>query len=241
MMRDDEDAFCHLLWDCFNDSWDSEIVERDDGFIDASAPHRYFSEFEDWNLVERTAMRYAKGRILDVGCGAGRHSLFLQQKGLEVVGIDASPFAVKTSRARGLKKVELMSSRRLAFGPGSFDTVLMLGNNFGLAESSEGAKRMLRKLARITSPKALILAESRDPYPTSDPAHLKYHERNRKRGRMGGQLRLRIRYRDYIGRWFDYLFVSEDEMTRILEGTGWRVERLIRSEGPQYVAVIGKV
>src|SRR5712691_8613586 len=104
--------------------------------------------------------------------------------------------------------VEQMSMNQLAFAPNSFDSILLLGNNFGLVESRERSRGKLRRLAEITSPDGLIIAESLDPYMTNDPAHLDYHERNRKRGRMSGQARLRVRYRNCVGRWFDYLFVS---------------------------------
>jgi len=184
-------------------------------------------------------MRYVKGRVLDIGCGAGRHSLFLQRRGFKVVGIDVSPLAVKTSRARGLGKVRVMSVNRLAFDPESFDTVLMLGS-FGLVGDSEKAKRIMNRLDRISSPQALVLAESTDPYQTDDPVHLNYHESNRKKGRTGGQTRIRIRYRQYRGAWLDYLHVSKDELKLILRRTNWEVKRFIDSKGPIYVAVIGK-
>jgi len=57
---------------------------------------------------------------------------------------------------------------------------------------------------------------------------------------MGGQIRMRHRFRQYVGKWFDYLFVSKEEMKVILEGTGWRIREFIESENSQYVAVIEK-
>ena len=84
-----------------------------------------------------------------------------------------------------------------------------------------------------------IVAGSNDPYATEDPARLAYQERNRKRGRMPGQLRLRVRYRGLIGPWFDYLIVSPDEMATILEGTQWRIRRVLQERGSgYYVAVL---
>ena len=62
----------------------------------------------------------------------------------------------------------------------------------------------------------------------------------RSRGRMPGQVRIRIRHKRYRTRWWDYLFVSKGEMTDILTGTGWAVRRFIDSKGPPYVAVIEK-
>ena len=63
---------------------------------------------------------------------------------------------------------------------------------------------------------------------------------NRKKGRMSGQARIRIRYKKRATSWFDYLLVSQDEMKNILKGTGWQVKRLIESEGPVYTAIIEK-
>lgn len=118
---------------------------------------------------------------------------------------------------------------------GRFDTLVLFGNNFGLFASWAKARRLLRRLRPFVG---RIVASSNDPYATEDPAHLAYHTRNRTRGRMSGQLRLRVRYRDLVGPWFDYLMVSPDEMAEIIEGTGWRISRLVRAEGSQYVAVL---
>jgi len=219
-----------------------EVVERDDGFVGLSGGAKtYFSRYKDWPQIEKRAIRLAKGRILDVGCGAGRVSLFLQKKGLEVTGIDNSPVAIEVCKRRGLKKALVLPIEGIGhFRPRSFETIIMFGNNFGLFGSFRKAKRLLGRLHKITSNDAVILAESLDPYNTSDPVHLAYHKLNRGRGRMGGQLRIRIRFRNYVGNWFDYLLVSRREMKMILRGTGWRAQRFIGSKGSLYVAVIEK-
>jgi len=93
----------------------------------------------------------------------------------------------------------------------------------------------------MTSENALIIAATRDPYKTDNPAHLEYHEFNRKRGRMTGQVRIRVRFGKYVTKWFDYLFVSKEEMEEILRGTEWKVKKFIDSEGPHYIAIIEKV
>lgn len=116
----------------------------------------------------------------------------------------------------------------------------MFGNNFGLFGSFKKAKTLLKKLHKITSPSALILAESNDIYKTDDPVHLSYHKFNEKRGRMPGQLRIRIRFKKYIGDWSDYLLVSKDQMKDILKGTGWKVRKFIDSDKSIYIAVIEK-
>jgi ATP-dependent phosphoenolpyruvate carboxykinase len=117
----------------------------------------------------------------------------------------------------------------------------MLGNNFGLLGNPRRARWLLRRFKGMTTPQALIIAESNDIYQTDDPEHLAYHQLNRDRGRMAGQIRLRVRTGKYASPWFDYLMVSQEEMQEILEGTGWEVERFIPQEGkPTYVAIIRK-
>jgi hypothetical protein len=86
-----------------------------------------------------------------------------------------------------------------------------------------------------------IIAETMDPYLTSDPDHLAYHSMNRERGRMGGQIRMRVRYKKYRTPWFEYLFVSPSELKDLVARSGWQVEELISTgEGPNYVVVLGK-
>jgi SAM-dependent methyltransferase len=241
-IKPEEDTFGQEMWAFYKGEEASEIVERDDGFFNATPnnPAHYFSEYKDWNPIDRKAMEFVKGRVLDIGCGAGRHSLYLQQKGFHVMGIDRSPLAIKICRLRGLRRARVMPIEELNFKPNSFDTVIMLGNNFGLFGGFTKARRLLKKLHRMTSKSGLIIASTRDTYKTSDPDHVAYHRLNKKRCRMAGQLRLRIRFRKCIGRWFDYLIVSKKEMEEILKGTGWKTKEFIDSSDSAYVAVIEK-
>jgi SAM-dependent methyltransferase len=220
-----------------------EIVERDDGFIDTSGgPEAYFTSFVKWPTHEKKAMTYAAGHVLDIGCGAGRTSLYLQKKGLRVTATDASPLAIKTCKLRGVRDARVIPIEKLSPRIGTFDAVVMMGNNFGLFGGEARGRRLLRVLHRMTSKDARIIAESTDPYTTTNPCHLRYHAFNRRRGRMAGQLRIRVRYQDITSAWFDYLLAAPDEMRNILKGTGWKIERLIRAaNAPQYIAVICRV
>ncbi len=105
-----------------------------------------------------------------------------------------------------------MSIEELNFKPRSFDSVLMMGNNFSLFGSFKKAQRLLKRFHKMTNKNALIIAETRNPYKTDNPTFLEYYEFNRKRGRMSGQLRGRIRFEKYISKWFDWLMVSKEEM-----------------------------
>jgi SAM-dependent methyltransferase len=218
-----------------------EICERSDGFISTSmGPAGYFTEYADWSVCDRRAIDKARGRVLDVGCGAGRHALYLQSKGLDVLGIDVSPLALKTCRLRGLNKTKLASITDTTPRWGTFDTIVMFGNNFGLFASLARARGLLRRFQRMTSPAARLIVQSTDPYQTDEPWHKRYQRQNRRRGRMPGQVRIRVRYKGWISPWFDYLLVSQDEMRMVLEPTGWQVTRFYDSPGPSYAALIEK-
>ena len=242
-MKNRRDAFGHALWDYLHGQGRGyEIVERDDGYVDVSGGWAmYLAAYPNWPTRHKHAMRYARGRVLDIGCGAGRHALYLQAKGFDVLGVDTSPLAVAVCRRRGLKNVRLISVNRVSPSLGTFGTVLMLGNNFGVFADPERARELLRNLYRTTDQDARIIAESIDIYQTDNPFHRSYHRRNKQRGRMAGQVRMRVRYQKYATPWFDYLLVSRKEMQKILRGTGWAVKHFIPPRGPFYVAVIIKV
>ncbi|MCW3979211.1 MAG: class I SAM-dependent methyltransferase, partial [Candidatus Bathyarchaeota archaeon] len=108
------------------------MIERDDGYVDECDALEYFIEYEEWPQHERDALVWAKGGVLDVGCGAGRVTLWLQERGHEAVGIDLSPLAIEVSRARGVSDCRVMDARRLDFPEGHFDTAIMFGNNLGI-------------------------------------------------------------------------------------------------------------
>jgi SAM-dependent methyltransferase len=227
MLDDQEDAYGAVVRDHHAGEDTAEIVERDDGWIGVSAgADLYFAEYDEWNDHERAAIDRAAGRVLDVGCGAGRVGLYLQERGHDVVGIDVSPGAVEVSRDRGLKARELdVAEARDLDGP--FDTVVMYGNNFGLVGTRATAPRILGGLAAVTTDNARILAATRDPYATDEPAHTAYHEFNRERGRLGGALRIRTRYGRRASPWFDYLMVSPAEMREVLGPTAWELHEVV--------------
>jgi SAM-dependent methyltransferase len=241
-MEPKKDAYGQEVWAFFKGKESYEIVERDDGFIDLSGgPSVYFADFKKWPKHEKEAIKFAKGKILDVGSGAGRVSLYLQKRGFDVTAIDNSPLAIKVCKKRGIKKAKVLPFEKVEkLQPAIFDTIIMFGINFGLFGNPKKAKSLLKKLHKITSPEALIIAESNDPYKTKDPAHLSYHKLNQKRGRMPGQLRIRIRFRNFIGEWLDWLIVSKKEMREILQGTGWRIRKFIDSKKSSYIAIIEK-
>ena len=205
-----------------------EIVERDDGLIEAgNGPDAYFAPFRCWPDAERRGLRFVEGRILDVGCGPGRLALELQARGRDVVAIDDSPLAVEVARRRGVRDARVLRFEDVGSALGHFDTIVMYGNNFGLFASKAKGRSLLRRLRPLAD---RIVASTVDPYATDDPAHLAYQQRNRRRGRMPGQLRIRIPYRQYASPWFDYLLASPQDIDALTTGTDWRLVRTIPGE-----------
>jgi len=104
------------------------------------------------------------------------------------------------SKLRGLKKAYVRPIADIVkFKSNSFDTILMLGNNFGLFGDAENARLLLGKMNRITAPDPQIIAGTRNPYQTAQAEHLQYHKSNWRRSRMGGQIRMRVRFGKTVG------------------------------------------
>ncbi len=239
-MKDCQDAFGHAFYEYYSGSRHNMIVERADGYIDVGSIAAYFTKFRDWPAHVKKAMKYVHGKVVDVGCGAGRHSIYLQKKGYDVLGTDVSPLAAKVCKLRGLKKIKVLPATRINKRLGMFGTILMLGNNFGLFANRKRLRWLLKRFSRMTSGNARIIAESRNPYETDESWHLRYHKLNRERGRMSGQVRIRVRYKKYAEPWYDYLMVSPNEMDILLKDTAWKIKRFIGKRKALYIAIIEK-
>lgn len=236
----EDDAFGRALLDELDGEPAIFAVERDDGFLDPLPASPFFAPARRWSSHNRAAMRYVLGRVLDVGCGAGRHALHLQERGREVVAIDPSPGAVEVCRRRGLEDVRPLRAEDVGPDVGPVDTILLMGGNLGLLGGRAHAHELLRHFSEVTTERGRIVADTRDPYVTDDAAHRAYHERNRHQGRLGGRLRIRVRYRHWATAWFDYLLLSRAELEELVEGTGWEVFRYVEGEPGTYAVVLRK-
>ena len=215
-----------------------EVIERDDGLINGALADHYLSEPADWRAFDHRGVALCRGRVLDIGVGAGRIAVELQRRGVAVTGLDTSAGAIEVSRKRGLRDTVLNTVDEFSRASVRYDTFLLLGNNLGLIEGPERAPGFLAALARLANPGALIVAQGTDPYGTTDPVHVAYHRGNRDRGRLGGQLRLRLRYRDIASGWFDYLNCSVAELESLVAGTSWRLKSIDDRDHPYYLAVM---
>lgn len=232
-MKPEQDAYGNIIRDIYNgDNPDAkEIVEREDGYIEAGDAQYLFNEYEEWDDDVKQALTHVNGKVVDVGCGAGRHSLYLQEQGHDVYGVDISPLAVDIASQRGVENtsVETIDSIH-SMSEAPFDTVLLLGNNFGLLGSKPVER--LRKLYETTTDEGTIVAQVHDHTNTDNDAHLGYHKFNEARNRRPGCLKMRIRYEHFQTEWFNYLFVDYNEFQDIISQTPWtETQKYVTEDG----------
>lgn len=203
-------------------------MERDDDLLTPHDPAMYFTGPSEWGALEVDACARVTGRVLDVGCGAGRHALYLQDQGFAVTGVDVSAGACEVSRARGVRDVRQVGLADLPVLGERFDTFLMLGANLGLIGSDPAAA--LSGLAAVAAPGARILGGL--GFTRSDaPVQQAYYARNSAAGRLPGALRIRTRFANLADPWVSLLFCTVDELRSVVEGSPWRVTAVDGDDG----------
>lgn len=130
------------------------------GEEEAVDPAWFFRDYDEMPELEQRALDMARGPVLDVGCGAGSHCLYLQGRGLACTGLDISPGAVRTAGLRGVQDVRKGDFRDLKVG--DFATVLLLMNGAGLAGTLSNLAPFLRHLSGLLAPGGSILLDSSD-------------------------------------------------------------------------------
>lgn len=192
----------------------------------------WFRPPESFFPFDHAALERCRGRVLDVGAGAGAHCLVLQQRGFEVVAIDAVPEAVEILRGRGVRDARLLDVFALEHAPDRFDTtrfdtVLMLANGAGIAETLEGLDRLLVVLDRILAPGGQVLIDSTD---------VRSRARPRADGRYIGEIDFSLEYRGLRGATFRQLYVDPATFRAHAARAGFDFEPLGRFEGESYLA-----
>ncbi|MFW9844556.1 MAG: class I SAM-dependent methyltransferase [Candidatus Thorarchaeota archaeon] len=233
------DPWSEIMRDAVNGVKEEYYIEREDGRIESNRVEDYLKSLLEWNELERLGIQHAKGKVLDIGCGAGRVLVHLKNLGHEVVGIDLALGAVEACRKRGIKNVFQMSAGNLEFPDGEFETIVMYGNNFGVLGDDDSIIKMLQLFHRITKDNGIIIAGSADVVKTDMKVHLEYHQMNVERNRPKGLVRLRVKYKDLVGDWVDLRLASPEEMEYLAEQSGWKLERKYQN-GVPYVGVLVK-
>lgn len=180
------------------------VLEVDGERVPAMGPEWFFRGFADWDWWDRQLLpTIESGPVLDLGAGAGRASLYLQERGLDVTVVEASPAAAEVCRRRGVLDVRVGD---LADPPTDrpWAAVLLLCGNLGLGGTWDGSRRLLRRLADLTAPGAVLIGDS----VTSDHP----------------EVELRLHYRHLVTPVWKQHNIPADRMPALVDGTGWAIE-----------------
>jgi len=171
----------------------------------AMHPEWFFRSFERWDWWDKEILPHVEhGPVLDLGAGAGRAALYLQERGLSVTAVDASPGAVEVCRRRGVADVRLGDVHDPPADK-HWAAVLLLCGNLGLGGSWDGSRRLLTRLAELVAPGAVLAGDWMTPI--GEP-----------------HVDLRIRYRDLVTPWWPQYNIPASRVAALVEDTGWRIE-----------------
>jgi SAM-dependent methyltransferase len=212
------------------------LIRREDGYVSKSSLKEYFATWLE--PMEEAVTHHIKGKILDIGCGAGRHLLYFQNQGLDILGIDRSPLAIQVCKESGAQRAEVMDIFEHNLSPYSFDTILLFGHNIGIGGTLEGAKILLAELRQLICSKGRLLLSTSDISRTNRDVHLHYHHQKNVTGGYPGEIRIRIEYKDLISDWFDWLHLEPEVLKSIAEAAGWELQEAHGFYDNDYAAVL---
>lgn len=186
--------------------------------------------------LERTALQHCRGRVLDVGAGAGCHTLALQQMGhSDVTAIDISPLAVQTMCQRGVRQAVQQDFWDIPEGT-TYDTVLMLMNGIGIIGTLKKLPDFFKQIDRILAPGGSVILDSSDicyVFEVEDdiieiPSHMDYY----------GELTYQMQYKRTKGEEFPWLYIDADLLAEEAEKHGFTAEVVEYGEHYEFLAQI---
>ncbi len=196
-----------------------------------------FREFTDWPEIEKKAIALCRGKILELGSGAGSHGLYLQEQGFDITCLDFSPGSVSVMKERGVKNAVLDTYQN--FGATGFDTILMLMNGIGIVGSLKGLRDFLEKAFHsILADGGQVIFDSSDlVYLLSDPGSTIHGFKN---SRYYGEVRYRMEYEKTFGPGFSWLFVDFKTLSIECKKLGLKVEKIYEDDHFAYLARVFK-
>lgn len=198
----------------------------------------YFAGRDEWGVLETWLFGEIRGRLLDIGCGAGRLSAEAASLpgASQTLGIDSSPGAVGVAIDRGLDAVVATFPDGLAspaVGEGTWETVALFGNNLGLLQQCRSAGAGLDALARALVPTGRLLLTAGKP----DVLPSAVRTAGEKRWGHPGAFRARLRHGTAVSYWFDYAFFDPRPTIELLARSGWSCDE-VRETTAQWAAVV---
>ena len=209
------------------------VVESDIAETDTWPVREFFHTWDEMSEIERRALTMCEGRTLDVGAGSGSHTLWLQERGVDVAAIDVSPLAAEVMRRRGVRDVicgdfyDHMRDKK-------YDTLLMLMNGAGIAATLDNLPNFLRRCKSMMSDGGQILLDSSDLlYLYIDEDGSVMIDLN---GPYYGELEYTFIYEGQKSEPFKWLFVDQETLKNAAEECGLKCEVIMTDENNQYLA-----
>ena len=196
----------------------------------------FFRAYKAMPKLEQNALDKCTGKVLDVGCGAGSHALYLQQKGVDVTAIDISAHAVETAKKRGVKQAfqqDLMTVSE------KFDTILLLMNGTGIFQTLAQTSAYLQKLKLLLNPGGQILIDS------SDLIYLFDEDEDGSKwipydGKYYGELNFTLQYKNQEES-FPWLYLDFNTLQRACLANELSCELIVEGENYDYLARITSI
>lgn len=192
-----------------------------------------FRSFAEMPQLEQKALQLATGKVLDVGCGAGSHALYLQEKGFDVTAIDISANAIKACELRGLKKAKVQDIMQLEGD--QYDTILLLMNGAGMCGRLKNISNFLQKLKTLLTDTGQILVDSSDIIYMFDededgakwiPTDVDYY----------GEVVFDITYKGEKENAFDWMYIDYNTLQNAAVANGFQCEVVLEGEHFDYLA-----
>lgn len=221
------DVFGTAILDYQQGNYTEDLVTSTSISDEDTLPLPYlFRDFSEMPSLERTALTLAKGSVLDVGCGAGSHSLYLKSKGIDVKSIDISEGAIKTCQLRGLEHAQVLD---VMDETQAFDTLLLLMNGSGIFQSLAHTPFVLNHLKTLLNPNGQILIDSSDiKYMYEDDDGGFWMDTNKD---YYGELDYTVRYKDEEAT-FSWMYLDFERLKIACDQVGLQCELV--EQGPHY-------
>ena len=202
----------------------------------------FFREVEDFPYLEWLALEECRGRVLDLGAGAGSHALELQERGLSVTAVDLDSRAVGVLRRRGVRDARRGDLFDLVPEPEErpWDTVLLLMNGIGVVGDLKGFDRFLSHAHKLVAPGGRILLDSCDLRSSPDPRELLRMASRCRAERYRGETRQRLEYDGRVGEWFPWIYFDPESLAERAAPQGWVVEILDQDDEGSYLARLSR-
>jgi SAM-dependent methyltransferase len=182
--------------------------------------------------LEKAAITFCRGKVLDVGAAAGCHALVLQEKGLEVTALEKSKLASDVMKQRGVKKV--ICTDVFHFFEKGFDTILLLMNGTGIGGTLEGLKKLLLHLKNLLNPNGKILIDSSDiSYLFEEDDGSVWVDLTNED--YFGEMQYELKYKNESSR-FNWLFADFKTLTKICKENGLTCKKIMEGEHYEYLA-----